>query len=284
VDSSSIEVNRRKRRTKTDRMDVEKLLKLIVRQQLGEQGSFSVVHVPGWEAEDRRQLHRELETLKKERTSHISRIKALLATQGLRISLRKDFPRHLSELTLWDGRHVPPYLQSRLLREYERILQVQEQRAAVRVVRRELLRHSMDADVGMVRHLMALKSIGVETAWTMVMEFFGWRDFNNQRELGGLSGLCGTPYDSGGSQRDLGVSKAGNRRVRTLCVELAWRWLIFQPDSDLTRWFNARYADGGSRVRRVGIVALARKLLVALWRYLEKGEIPEGAVLKTAEF
>ena len=130
--------------------------------------------------------------------------------------------------------------------------------------------------------LMTLCGIGKTSAWVFVMEFFGWRRFRNRREVGALAGLTGTPYDSGDRQRDQGISKAGNRRVRTLSIEIAWSWLRYQPESQLSLWFKERFAGGGKRMRRVGIVALARRLLIALWRYLDQGIIPEGAQLKTA--
>ena len=136
--------------------------------------------------------------------------------------------------------------------------------------------------VRQVSQLRELCGIGVNSSWFFVMEFFGWRKFHNRREVAALAGLTPTPYDSGGSQREQGISKAANKRIRTMAVEIAWCWLRFQPQSKLSQWFNERFAGGGSRMRRIGIVALARKLLIALWRYLEHGVIPEGALIKGA--
>jgi transposase len=136
--------------------------------------------------------------------------------------------------------------------------------------------------VHQVVKLAKLKGIGPVSSWMFVMEVFGWRKFKNSKKVGGYSGMTGTPYDSGESQREQGISKAGNRRMRKMAVEIGWSWLRFQPNSELSRWFHERYANGGKRMRRIGIVALARKLLVVLWRYLEKGVIPKGAEFKAA--
>jgi transposase len=146
--------------------------------------------------------------------------------------------------------------------------------------RAELLRTSKDASVEKVRRLLRLCGLGENSAWLYVMEFFGWREFHNRREVGGLAGLAATPFDSGDQSRDQGISKAGNSPIRAMAIEIAWCWLRYQPDSELSRWFNERLGKGGKRLRKIGIVALARKLLIALWRYLEDGVIPAGAQLK----
>ena len=159
---------------------------------------------------------------------------------------------------------------------------MEEQRRALEGTRKRRLGQADTARLQRVVQLMGLRAIGPSCAWLLVMEFFAWRGFRNRRELGACAGLTGTPYDSGGSRRDQGISKAGNRRVRTMMIEIAWLWLRYQPNSKLSRWFCERFAGGGARMRRVGIVALARRLLVALWRYLEEGVLPEGAELKAA--
>jgi transposase len=280
VDSSSIEVKRRRRRPKTDRLDANGLLRLLIRHQAGDHKACSVVHVPTLKEEDDRQLHRELVAMKRERTRHINRIKGLLAGQGVRLSVQRAFLVRLDEVRLWDNSPIPLGIRCRLEREFERLELVRRQIQALEAQREELLRHSPEPVVQMVLSLMRLKAIGVNTAWPFVMEFFAWRDFRNGREIGALSGLAGTPYQSGESARELGISKAGNAYVRILAIELAWRWLRYQPESEISRWYERRFGQGGSRMRRVGIVALARKILVALWHYLETGEIPDGAVLK----
>lgn len=283
VDSSSIHVDRRARRRKTDQLDVKKLLRQLVRYEMGEDDTWSVVNVPNREDEDRRQLHRELEVLIKERTARTNRIKGLLITQGIKLELGPDFVERLSEVRLWDGAPLPSDLRARLEREWLRWRSVVEEIEALEAEREHRLKERTDDPaLEQVRQLTALKAIGLKSAWLFVMEFFAWRDFNNRKEVGGLSGLVPSPYDSGEKETTPGIDKAGNARVRTMAVEIAWNWIRYQPDSVITRWFKRRFAQGGKRARRRGIVAVARKLLVALWRYLEYGEIPEGAVLNGA--
>ena len=280
VDSSSIEVNRRYRRAKTDSLDVGKLLSMLMRYHLGEHKVWQVVNVPGVEEEDNRQLHRELKTLKKERTRHVNRIKGLLASQGVCMSVTKDFLEKLDMVRLWDGTPVPTMLRDRLEREYGHMQYVEQQICELEAQRREILATSDQACIQQVRHLMRLRGIGINSAWLFVMEFFSWRNFRNPKEIGALSGLTPTPHQSGDSSHEQGISKAGNRYIRSMVVEIAWGWLQYQPDSQLTHWYQERFGHLSSRQRRIGIVALARKLLIALWRYLETGALPEGAVLK----
>ena len=282
VDSASIEVNRRFRRAKTDRLDVGKLLNMLVRYHQGEPKVWSVVHVPSVEVEDRRQLHRELMVLKREQTHHINRMKGLLASQGVVLEVKRDFVEELTEVRLWDGSKIGPGLRVLLEREAVRLELVRDQIHELEKQRKELLKNSTDPAIEQVRRLLRLKGIGMNSAWVDVMEFFAWRAFHNRREVAALAGLTPTPYRSGESAREVGISKAGNRPVRALAIEIAWSWLRNQPNSQLSRWYRKRFAKGGSRVRRIGIVALARKLLIALWRYVEEGTLPEGAQLKPA--
>jgi transposase len=165
------------------------------------------------------------------------------------------------------------------MREYERLALLEQQIQALEAKQRERLRVPVTESERQVVRLIELGAIGPASGQVFVMEFFGWRGFRNRREVGSLAGLTGTPYNSGDSEHDQGISKAGNRRVRTMAIEIAWQWLRYQPNSRLSLWFKERFAGGGKRMRRIGIVALARKLLVALWRYLEDGVLPEGAVL-----
>ncbi len=281
VDSSSIEVNRRQRRAKTDSMDVEKLLSQLIRYRSGERKVWSVVHVPSVEDEDRRHLNRELAAAKKDRTRHNNRIKGLLVGQGVRLAIKDDFLDRLDAVRTWDGSPLPPGLQMRIRREYERMKLAQIQIKELERERIEAIRHSEDPSVDMVRQLLKLKGIGLNSAWLYTMEFFSWRKFKNRKEVGALAGLTPTPHSSGSSSRERGMSKAGNRHIRGMAVEIAWGWLRYQPESELTQWYEERFGHGSSRMRRIGIVALARKLLVQLWRYLETGAIPKGAVLKT---
>jgi transposase len=278
VDSSSIEVNRRKRRAKSDRLDAGKLVTMLVRWNLGEHKLWSIVAVPSVEEEDGRQLHRELIQLKTERTSHTNRIKGLLAGLGMSIVVNARLPERLEALRQWDDRGVPAALKTRILREFDRWKLVSEQIRDIDKQRLEEVRLGDQADLEKVRKLMKLRGVGINSAWILVREFFGWRDIRNRRQLASLAGLTPTPYDSGDSRREQGISKAGNKRVRWVMTEIAWGWLQFQPNSKLSRWYRRRFGPEYSRSRKIGIVALARKLLIAFWKYLEKGEVPEGAV------
>lgn len=282
VDSASIEVNRRFRRAKTDRLDVGKLLNMLVRYHHGEPKVWSVVPVPSVTEEDQRQLHRELMALKREQTHHLNRIQGILVSQGVTMEVRRDFLEQLERVRLWEGAAIMPGLHTLLVREQARLELGRGQIHPIEVTRKETLRSSNDPAIEQVRRLLQLKGIGVNSAWIYGMEFFSWRAFRNRRELGCLSGLTPTPYTSGESVRECGISKAGNRPVRAMAIEIAWSWLRNQPESQLSHWYHRRFAKGSSRVRRIGIVALARKLLIALWQYVEYGVLPEGAQLKPA--
>lgn len=282
VDSSSIEVNRRRRRAKTDRLDVHKLLTMLLRHVAGERRVWSVVRVPSVEEEDRRQLHRALTTAKQDRTRVINRIKGLLAVHGLGMPASGDFPQQLEALRLWDGSPLPAGLRHRLGQEWEHVQALAQRIAQLEAERRALIQTAEDAVTKKVQQLLTLKGIGVNSAWVFVMEFFGWRAFRNGKEVGALSGLTPTPYASGTTAYERGIAKAGNAHIRTMAIEIAWGWLRFQPDSALTQWYQQRFGHGSSRLRRLGIVALARKLLIALWRFVETGLLPDGAALKAA--
>ena len=283
VDAASIEVSRRLRHVKTDRLDGDRLLAKLIRHHAGERGGWSVVRVPSIEEEDARHLHRELERLKRERLAHRVRMQSLLVAQGVRLTIKGSARLRLETLALWDGRALPTELRAELERERERLALIERQIAQLEGARRERLQNPRTEAERRIVHLMRLGAIGPASAWLLVMEFFGWRDFRNRRQLAALAGLVGSPYNSGESERDQGISKAGNRRVRAMIVEIAWLWLRFQPKSALSQWYQARFAGGGLRMRRIGIVALARKLLIALWRYLEDGVMPEGARLIASE-
>jgi transposase len=282
VDSASIEVSRRKRRAKSDRLDAVKLVSMLIRWHNGEKKVWSVVHVPTVADEDRRQLHRELIELKAERTGLLNRIKGLLAGVGLTVLVDSKLPHRLGKLRQWDDAEVPPALKGRILREFERLQLVARQIRELEAHRAREIREDPSPQGEQIRRLMNLKGIGSNGAWLLVREFFSWRQIRNRRELASLAGLTPTPYNSGESQHEQGISKAGNRLVRWMMVQLAWGWLRYQPKSKLSRWYQRRFGQGKSRMRKVGIVALARKLLIALWRYLETGEVPAGAeVIKT---
>lgn len=284
VDSSSIEVNRRQRRAKTDRLDVIKLVLLLLRYEAGEKGVWSVVRVPSVAAEDLRQLGRELESLKKERTEHSNRIRALLAAQGVDLgSGASGLRRSFDLLRLWDGSELPPVLRARLDREQQRLEFAEVQIQELEQQRKEQVKAPVCRAEEQVGKLLQLRAIGIKSAWLFVNEFFSWREFRNRRQVGSLAGLAPTPYRSGSDlHHEQGISKAGNPRIRSMAIEISWGWLRWQPDSELAKWFGSRFGKGGGRSRKVGIVALARKLLVALWRFLETGVVPAGAQLKPA--
>jgi transposase len=285
VDAASIEVNRRKRRAKSDGLDAAKLAGMLIRWHLGERKLWGVVRVPDVADEGRRQLHRELIELKAQRTEHTNRIKGLLAGLGLAARIDGEFPERLDGLRQWDGTELPGELRGRILREYQRWELVGRQIHELEAQRTRQIRDPETVQGEPVRQLLRLKGIGENAAWLLVREFFGWRGIRNRRELASLAGLTPTPYDSGEVRREQGISKAGNRRVRWMMIELAWGWLRYQPSSELSRWYQRRFAAGNTRLRKVGIVAVARKLLVALWKYLETGEVPAGAeVLEKKKF
>jgi len=283
VDSSSIEVNRRARRAKADGLDVRKLVTMLVRYRLGERKIWSVVRAPSAEDEDGRHLHRELSALKKERTRTTNRIKGLLISQGIRQASGTALsPKTLEGIRLWNGSPLPAGFRIRLRMEYDRLEFIKQQIRTLQSERRRQLRRPDDEMIAKTKQLARLRGIGANGSWLLTREFFGWRKFRNRREVGSLAGLTPTPYQSGNTHREQGISRAGNRQVRAVAVELAWSWTRFQPDSALTCWYRQRFADGGPRARKVGIVALARRLLIALWRFLEAGVLPEGAKLKAA--
>jgi transposase len=276
VDSASIEVSRRARRAKTDRLDADKLLQLLMRYLHGEPQVWSVLREPTPEQEDQRRAHRELQRLTKERTAHSNRISSLLVLHNLRmhgqIGARpwlRWWAAHRGELATMLGEEIE--------RELARLELVRSQ---IKTLEQQAVRRVHEGEQPVTAQLMKLCSIGLRGAWYLDKELLGWRHFNNRREVGAAVGLVPTPYSSGNSHVELGINKQGSKRTRTLSIELAWSWLRYQPDSELARWFNERYRVAGKRSRRVGIVALARRLIIALWRYIQFGEVPAGAQFK----
>lgn len=278
VDAASIEVSRRARRAKTDRLDARTLLEKLIRYEGGERGVWRLVRVPEPPWEDRRQLEREREQLLGEQTRHRNRLGSKLVAQGIRMRIDKNFVQRLEEVRLFDGSALPVHLKAGLRREFERLQAVKAQLRAVEGEITALVEEAEDLQA--VRALMVLSGVGRVGAWVLVLEILGWRDMANRRQLASLAGLVPSPYNSGGMVRDQGISKAGNRRVRTLMIQLAWLWLRYQPHSKHSRWFQERFGGGSSRQRRIGIVALARRLLIDLWRFVQSGVVPEGARLK----
>jgi transposase len=281
VDASSIEVNRRARRAKTDRIDLALLMRAFLAHLRGEPGVCSMVRVPTPEDEDRKRRTRERERLLTERTAHTNRIKGLLNGQGIRDAqpLMPNFLSNLDRMRTGDGRAVPPRLRDEIRREHERLLLVHKQIKATEAENSAAYREPAKGSVEAKAALLAkLKAVGPQTAQVLTNEVF-YRDFKNRRQVGSCVGLTDTPYDSGNSRRQQGISKAGNHRARKAAIEFAWLWLRYQPDSELSRWFVQRVGSVKGRIRRIAIVALARKLMVALWRYLQTGLVPAGAVM-----
>lgn len=280
VDSSSIEVNRRARRAKTDRLDATKLLALLQRWRQGARGVWSVVHVPTPETEAARQVTREIETVRQDRTRVRNRIQALLATQGIRVLLSGRFPARLEWVQTGDGRPLLPIWRARLTRDWEQLQGIERRLRELRTQRATTLA-ALPGRVGRVaQEMRRLKGIGETGAALCSTELFGTRTFTKRTQIGALLGLVPTPYRSDQMVRDQGISKAGRTDLRRVSIQLAWCWLRYQPASALAQWFHRRF-DGGKRARRIGIVAVARKLMIALWHFVEHGVVPDGASLKT---
>jgi len=277
VDASSIEINRRHKHVKSDPVDAAKLVNMLCRYHAGERKVWSVVNVPSVADEDGRQLHRGMKDIQRQKTECSNRIKGLLASLGLTAPVDANFRVTLTRLRDWADQPVPAGMQKRLLQEYAvwEALHRQERDSANEQERQ--LREGDERHLTMMRQLMGLRSVGARSAWILVMELFSWRAIKNGKQLGSLVGLTPMPYDSGKSKREQGISKAGNKHVRALMVELAWMWLRWQPRSALSQWYQRRFGPGNKRTRKLGIVALARKLLIALWRLVDQGEVPEGA-------
>ena len=282
---SSVPVDRRARRAKTDAIDVEMLLRTLLAWLRGEPRVCSMVPIPSEADEEARRAHREREDLICERRSIVNKMGGILATLGVKgfKALRHDRREQLSLLHQPGGDPIPQLARGRLERLLDRLELVLQQIEKVEKVRDAVLAKPAPANEAerMIRSLAELRSIGADFATILVREAFV-RDFRSRRAVAGYAGLGGTPFSSGGSEREQGIGKDGNRRLRTAMVELAWLWLRWQPGSGLSAWFRRRTEQAGSRTKKIMIVALARKLLVALWRYVEEGVIPEGAEMKAA--
>jgi len=279
VDSSSIEVPRRRRRAKTDRIDGEKLLQLLLRHWGGERNMWQVVHVPSPAAEDARHASRSLTTLQRERTRCRNRIHSLLALHGVRLRVDAQLPARLVAARDWAGAPVPPGVQARGLETWRVWQAVETERRARRTAEQQQVRTASTPALAMAQRLTRLQGIAARSATVLAEELFS-RNLRNRRQVGALSGLVSAPYRSGTLQHDQGLAGSGLPAVRRIAVEIAWAWVRFQPQSALTQWYQARFGSGGAVARRIGIVALARRVLIALWRYATTGLLPEGAVLK----
>jgi transposase len=284
IDPASLQVDRRARRAKTDRIDAERLLRSLMAYLRGEPKVWSVVRVPSVAEEDDRRLHRERDRRIVERIQHVNRIKGLCALHGIYDyePLRPNRMARLGQLRTVDGQELPPRIKAEIRRELERlelvlrmIKTLEAERDAIALQGRK--KHG---NARKIQDLVKLKAIGPEFATVLSGEVF-YRSFDNRRQLGSFAGLTPSPFQSGSRDRDQGISKAGNSKARRTMIELAWLWLRYQPDSALTIWFRERVGAVKGRIRRITIVAMARKLLIALWRYLEDGLVPVGAALKS---
>lgn len=281
VDAASLQVNRRGRRAKTDRIDVEMLLRALIAWCRGERHVWSVVRIPSIDEEDLRRSHRERSRLVQERTAHINRIKGLLFAQGIRgINVRSKYKRlEVSKLVTGEGRPLPPRLAREIVREIERLTLVQQQLVAIERERDEAPTPCTSTEKKRIQ-LSLLNGIGPTVSAIMAREVY-YRQFSNRRQVAGFLGLATSPYDSGAAERSQGISRAGSGPVRVTMIQAAWLWVKHQPKSAITRWFLQRTNGQSGRIKRIAIVAVARKLAIALWRYVEQGLVPQGALLSS---
>src|SRR3954469_8137758 len=283
VDAASVLTSRRRRKAKTDRIDGEALLRTLLAYKRGEPRVCAMVRPPSPDEEDRRRLCRERKTLVAERITHVNRIKGLLFAQGIADyePLRCNRRQRLEQLATGDGRPLPAHLKAQVGRELDRLELLLQQLKAVEAERDALLQPEGDAALAPVVALAGLRGIGPEFAAVLWFECL-FRSFSNRRQVAAYAGLAPTPWQSGSVQHEQGVSKAGNPRLRTTMIQLAWLWLQHQPRSALSLWFKERVTRDGGRGKKTTIVALARKLLVALWKFVSSGVVIEGAVMRTA--
>jgi transposase len=278
VDSASIEVNRRARRAKSDRIDALKLVRMLVRVCQGEKDVWREVRVPTVADEAARQVSRERTDLTDEQTRLINQMRSWLTIWGCRLPGRRH-GEWWTTLRDWAGTRLPAEVQARLARAEARWAVLATQVAALEA-QQTAVRKAAPADSALGR-LVQLKGIATTSASVLVDEGLVWREFRNRRQIGGVLGFAPTPYDSGETHRDQGISHAGNARLQAISMELAWNWVRWQPSSPLAQWYRARFARGSKRIRRIGIVAVARRLLIALWRYVTTGIVPAGAIVKS---
>jgi transposase len=282
VDSASIEVSRRARHAKTDRLDAAALLRKLWRWAEGDAKTWRIVEVPSPEAEAARQLTREIATVRQDRTRVRCRLQGLLASQGIRGGLTKQFLTRLPTLQTGDGRRLADQYRERLAREWAHLEAIETRLATLETIRAEAIAQGEDAVARVARRLCQLRGVADTSAAIYAAELFGTRTFSNGRQLGALTGLVPVPYRSDQCVRDQGISKAGRAELRRVSIQLAWCWLRWQPDSALAQWFQRRFAAAGGRSRRIGIVAVARKLVIALWRFVAHDVVPAGARVKPA--
>lgn len=295
IDAASVPVDRRARRVKTDRLDLEQLIRMLLALERGETRACRVVRVPSSAAEDAKRQHRERAVLVAERIAHSNRITGLLMLLGIRgvNPRRRDFLEHLETLVTATGEPVPPHTKQALKREYERLCVSERQIREIEASQAAALKSAQEQNVSSSEEgravsvpdrtalLLRLRGLGHIGASVLSREVF-YRRFDNRREVASYFGLAPSPYNSGSMRTDQGIGKAGNVRARTMAIELTWLWVRHQPESALTQWFRQRIGDATGRIKRIAIVALARKLMIALWRYVTTGTIPQGAMMKPA--
>jgi transposase len=284
VDAASIATSRRHRRVKTDRIDGEALLRVLMAYKRGEPRVCSMARAPSSDEEDRRRIGRERKALTAERVAHINRIKGLLFSQGITNyePMSRDRRQQLEDLRTGDDRALPAHMRAQIRRELDRLELLLEQIRSVEDERDALIAaQTAEARPSPVTMLLEIKGIGTEFANILWAEGL-FRHFDNRRQVAAYAGLAPTPWQSGAIDREQGVSKAGNPRLRVTLIQLSWLWLRHQPNSALSQWFNARVHGNGGRMKKSTIVALARKLLVAIWKYVASGVVIEGAIMKRA--
>ena len=278
IDPASIQVSRRAKQRKTDRLDAESLLSLLIRYlRFGDKKALSEVNVPEEDQEARMRIIRLRKRLNNDRTSLCNKIRAIFTLYGIRNVTPYATP---SEIKDWKGEGLLEEVILEIKTLQKQLEVVDEELKNIKKMISENIKAADCPADAKAKKMMQLKAIGQHTAASLGHEMFGWRTFKNRKKVGAFLGLTGTPYDSGETLREQGISKAGRGELRALTIQVAWMWVRHQPESELTKWFNERFAKGGKRMRKRGIVALARKLAVALWKYVEQDIIPEGAVLK----
>lgn len=291
IESSSLEVDRRQKQRKTDRLDARKMVFALRRyHHQAEQSALRPIRVPSPQDEDLRNLQRCLQSVRREKRRLMTRIKGLLFAQGICLEqIDSDFESFVDHAPTGDGRDLGKYLAQSLKLDFQRlqlcvsqIRDLESQRAKlIRSANQDTPQQVTSDSVEVADRLLDLRGIGAETAWTLSTELFSWRQFRNRKQLAALVGLVPTPFSSGQLNREQGISKSGRSELRALLVEVSWLWLRYQPESRLSRWYEQKVRGQGKRVRRIAIVALARKLLIALWKYSMRGEVPDNVIFKT---
>lgn len=284
IDPASIEDNQRSRSPKTDSIDAKTLVEKLIQFHQGNTDVFSVCHIPSRQDQEDRRINRELQRLKKEQKMQRSRIQSLLRAKGVELDTLHRLDERLDEMETGNGRPLGFNRKGEIRRELERLEMVNDQmRTVIRKQQQKVEKRSDEMKMIMINRLRALKGIALDTAWRLVMEAFGWREFQNRGQVAGCFGVDPTPHDTGESENEQGISKAGSNRLRDLAVQVAWNWVKNQPGSELTKWYRKKFDTGNSNDRKRGIVAVARKLMSVLSKYVKGGEEPRGCIYNREE-